>query len=284
VQARAVPRAYTILRGLLLACLPCAFSPVYAHPGEHQQLENINQYIARQPNEQVLYIRRASLYSTGGHFEQAAADLARAETLGPPVEAATERGLLHLRQGEVDLAILSFDRYIKAYPSVAITYEYRARAAREAGNKAQAVADLKQSIALRERAHPGIYLAAADLLHEMRDTRQAILLLDEGLEKLGPVPTLQRRAIELVLGQGETANAIARWESLRTPLRESPAWKLEMASLLLADKRVAEAQSLLAEVEADLQQRRTTPANLAVLDQSRDLRSRIAASTQANPS
>lgn len=284
MQARAVHWPYAILRGLLLACLPCALSTAYAHPGEHEQLENINHYIARQPNEQVLYIRRASLYSTGGHYEQAAADLARAETLGPPVEAAIERGLLHLRQGEVDLAMRSFDRYIKAYPGVAITYEYRARAAREAGNKAQAVADLKQSIALREHPHPGIYLAAADLLHEMQDTRQALLLLDEGLAKLGPVPTLQRRAIALVLGQGQTANAIARLETLRIPLRESPAWKLEMASLLLADKRIAEAQSLLAEVEADLQQRRTTPANLEVLDQSRDLRSRIAASTQANPS
>lgn len=272
----------TILRGLLLAGVLCAVGTANAHPGEQEQLARINAYIARQPGDQTLYIRRASLYSTGGHFEQAAADLARAEAIGPPVEAAMERGLLHLRRGEPQIALLSLDQYIKAYPRAALAYEYRARAARELGDKSRAADDLKQSIALREHPHPGIYIAAADLLHEMQNTDDAILLLDQGLEKLGPVPTLQRRAIELVLEQGHTANAIARLETLRIPLRESPAWKLEMAGLLLQESRIADAQTLLAELETDLSQRRATPANFATLEQSRELRNRITAASRPN--
>ena len=183
-------------------------------------------------------------------------------------------------QGEASLAIAAFDRYIKAHPDIALTYEYRARAARESGNTNQAIMDLKQSIALQEHPHPGIYLAAADLLHEQRETAQAITLLDEGLATLGIVPTLQRRAIELVLVQGNTADAIARLETLRIPLRENPAWKLQMAELLAKDRRAAEAESLLLELETDLSQRRATPANLDVLNRSRELRASIAAAAQ----
>lgn len=266
-----------LLRSLLLACVVCAAGASIAHPGEHQQLALIDQAIAQQPRDQALYIRRASLYSSSGHFDEAMADLLHAETLGPSAATALERGLLSLRQGDAELAIGHFNRYIEAYPGTAIAYEYRARAARAAGDKAQAVADLKRSIELNGQPHPGTYLAAADVLQEMRDTDQAIALLDQGMARLGTIPTLQHRAIELVLEQGRTDEAIARLESLRTALRESPAWKLQMTELLLQDGRYGDARILLAAVETDLGGRRSTPANRAMLEQARELKGRLAA-------
>jgi len=274
--------ATALSRILLLACTLCMADAVYSHPGEDEQLARLGQYIAAQPDAQVLYIRRASLYSLGGHFEEAAADLTRAEALGPPAEAALERGLLHLRMGDAQLALSYFNRFLDAHPDAVYAYEYRAHAARAAGDKPRAVADLKRYIELQDNPHPGVYLAAADLLHEMRDTEQAIVLLDQGLAKIGLVTTLQRRAIELVLAQGRTAEAIFRLETLRKPLRENPRWKLEMAELLLQDQRIDDAQTLLADIELDLRARRATPANLAMLEHSQELRQKITATLQSN--
>lgn len=54
-----------------------------------------------------------------------------------------------------------------------------------------------------------------------------------------------------------------------------------MASLLVRNRRAADAESLLLELETDLNQRRATPANREVLQQSRELRTNIAAAAQS---
>ncbi len=259
----------------------CLAGTASSHPGQHEQLDHINSLIAQQPDQQILYIRRGSIYATGAQFEQAMADFEQAERLGPAVQVALERGMAYYQMQEFDLATQYLDRYLQQFPHAAIAYEYRSRIARQKGDVRQAIADLHRYFELQDQPHPGNYLAAADMLHELHETAQALNLLDQGLDKLGLVPQLQQRAIELELERGTTAAAIARFATLRIPLQNSPSWKLQMAELLLLDDRHADAGMLLNQAETELRKLRPTPARIKLLQQVLALKKKLAAPVAA---
>jgi hypothetical protein len=100
----------------------------------------------------------------------------------------------------------------------------------QATNLAASVIDVKGAVLerfsiLRKRCctsgatHGSI--AAADMLQELDATAQALALLDDSMDKLGIVPPLQHRAIDLEMAHGEIANAIACPAILRLPAQNS---------------------------------------------------------------
>lgn len=256
---------------LLLCVLSIHSSNAFSHAGHDEQLLRINRAIEQQPDDQALYIRRGSIYSENLQFDNAAADFAHAERLGPGVVVAFEQGILYYRMGDFQRSSDYFNQYLEQFPLAAHAYEYRAWAARDAGDYKQAIADLNSYFDLLEKPHPGNYIAAANMLRDMQQTGHAVQLLDKGIEKIGLTPQLQRRAIELELEQGHVSNAIARQASLRTALHANPLWKLEMAELLLRDNRDTDAQQLAREAEYELLELRSTPARLQQLERAREL-------------
>lgn len=245
------------------------------HPGQHEQLQRAERAIEQNPNEQALYIRRASIYSEGGDYEKASADLQHAEKLGSPDNASFEWGLLHYRKGDFVTAGQYLDSYLRQFPASGIALEYRAKAALEAGDKQEAITYFTRNLDLLERPNPGIYIATADLFHDLNETTQALALLDNGMGKLGVIPQLQRRAIDLELEMGNTANAISRLETLRLALRENPDWKLDMAELLATEGRNKEAQKLVTEARGEVQLLRPTPARTRLLQRAAQLQTSL---------
>jgi tetratricopeptide (TPR) repeat protein len=250
----------------LLLCFTLGHTDLaLAHAGQHTQLQRINEVIAQHPEQQALYIQRGLIYSNGGQYEQALADYTRAEQLGPPVAVAHELGVLYYHMGEFDRATKYLDQYLAQFPSSAPAYESRARVARDTGDYERAMADLNKYFELQDAPHPGNYLSATDMLQEMGQTDAALTILEQGMDKLGLTPQLQRRAIALELQRQQPDKAIARLETLRVPLRANPSWKIEMAELLLLQQRRPEAQELLREAHSELTVLRPTPARIELL-------------------
>lgn len=265
------------LHKLFLYCWLCFASCVGAHPGQHEQIVRINRIIEQQPDKQALYIQRGMIHSVGGAYDEALADYALAEELGPPIFVAYELGVLHYRMGDLERAAAYLDQYIEQFPAAAAAYDYRARVARDSGNFDRAVNDLQIYFEVHASPHPGNYLAAATMQNDMGQTDRALATLDHGLEKLGMVPQLQAQAIALELERGEVVNAIARQETLRAPLQESPSWQLQMAELLLLADRPQEAADLVAAAQAELAKLRPTPARRQMQQEAEQKRIRMEA-------
>lgn len=268
-----------VARAVLLCSCLLATMATHAHPGPHDQLAHVDRIIAEQPDEQSGYIKRAAIHSEAGEFELADADFNRAEALGPAAQVALERGIHFYRSGEPERAIEYLSRYIKQFPQDPSAYEYRARVARDLGDRQQAVADLRTYFSLQEQPNPGNYLAASDMFTQLQEPAQALAMLDEGLETLGLIPQLQRRAITLELAQNNLGGAIARLETLRTPLHESAAWKLEMAELLAQGNRSDEAAALVEAALTQLSHLRPTPANIELQQRAVELQGRLLTAT-----
>lgn len=243
----------------------------HAHLGQDEQLIHIDALIERRPTEQTLYIERGAIHAEGSHFEVATADFKRAEELAPAVLVAFEWGALYHQMEDYTRAINYCTRYIEQFPGAAHVYESRARAARDQGDYKGAIADLQRYFDLLDKPHPGNYIAAARMLNEMQETEAALGFLDQGMEKLGMTPQLQRVAIALERERGDIDGAVDRLETLRVPLRENPSWKLEMAELLLLINRTDQATALLREIETTLADIRSTPARQDILKRSRAL-------------
>ena len=248
-----------------LACLAfCLASVCLGHPGQHDQLEEINRHLLQAPADQALLIQRGRVYSEGGQYEEAMADYVRAAELGPPVLVAFDLGVLYYRTGDYELATSQMNRYLERFPDYPPAYDYLARIARDAGDYDRAIAYLEDYLRLQDSPSPGHYLSAARMLAETGRYPQALFILDQGLATLGVVPQLQRYAISLELARGEPELAIARLQTLRQMLRESPEWKLDMAELLLLVDRGEEGVALAVAAQAELDGLRPTPARLAL--------------------
>jgi len=254
-------RAHMLLcLGLLLA------TRAGAHPGHDAQLEAINKALAAAPEEQALYLQRGNIHVEIGHYSEALQDFNRARELGPEERVDLAESVMHYRKGDRGTAARLVDKHISRFPNDPGGYEHRALIAREDGNHAQALADLRTYFTLRERPNPGLYVSAARMLHQDGRTSDAIAVLDLGLEQLGTIPQLQRYAVELELQQSQPEAAIRRMESLRGPLRDSANWKLDMVALLLGAGRKEEATTLLQAAREQLQGLHATPARKVLED------------------
>ncbi len=262
---------------LLILCLSSLLvaSGGHSHPGAHAKLDYLNRQLEQQPDNQALYIQRGATYSNDGQLDLALADLHFAETLGNPLAVAFELGVLRYRQGKFDKARVYFDRWLKNSPQHIPALEYRARLLRDAGDYQASLADYKALFALQPNSGPGNYIAAAKMLAAQSDTglAAAIDILDQGIQRLGLTPPLQRYAIKLELQRQQTANAIARLGSLEPMLGKSPDWKTDMGELLLLTGNVAEAQDLFNTAATQLTRLRKTPARQKLLERIQTLNS-----------
>ena len=250
---------------------------VYAHEGTAHHIEQLNKLIEKAPEAQSLYIERGAIYSReGGLHEKALADFEKAETLGPKIAVAYELGLLFFRTEQFTKAQAYFDQYITAFPNSPQGYEYRAKTAYHLNDLQQSFRDFEKFFALQKKVNPGSYIEAASIYvsSEQKGLDAAIELIDQGIERIGLNPQLQRYAVELELQRNQVESAIKRFQSLQSLLNDSPVWKVGMAELFLKAGRNNEAKKLLTTAKAQLTKLKPTPARLQLLETVSQLSSR----------
>lgn len=255
-----------VVRACVLAAVSVVAASALAHPSMHHTIERLSERIREAPEEQALWIERGIAYSNDGQLELALADFRKAETLGDPVRVAFDLGVLFYRRGEFGKARESLTRTLTRFPEHTRALDYRARAARDAGDAHAALADFEALFVLRDDVNPGHYLSAADLLVSLADggVDAALALLDRGMDQLGVIPQLQQRAIAFERERGAFGAALRRHDTLAEPLGRSPSWRVERAELLLALGRRGEAERELAAARNALAKLRPTPAHAAL--------------------
>lgn len=248
-----------------------------AHPGADQQLQNINRKLQAEPDNAGLYILRGSIYSNHGEFESALQDLRTAQQLGQADAAAFEFALLYYRQQQYTLAEKYLNTTLAAYPSRATAYDYRARVRRELGNLPGALADLNQYFELELQPNPSNYIAAAQMLEQsgIGSIDAALAMLDDGMERLGNIPSLQRPAIAYELQAQRPDRALQRMLSLEDALGGSVLWQVDVAELQIAAGQFGQAREYLGRASKALQEQRPTPARTALSERISGLQLRL---------
>lgn len=241
---------------------------VWSHGDVDEHIEELAAQLATGPKDEIL-VRRARLYLEAGRPTAARRDLLLALKLAPAryenwYYLADANRLL----GRIEAALKAVNMFIaRASTDAARERGQRLRGdiLMGAGESAQSAKAYLAALALASEPDPGHYLRAAEALHLASDAR-AIAVLDQGITRLGPLSTLDDRALDFEEVAGQPAAALVRVERMLWQGQRTAPLAYRKGLILKAMRRADEAQAafLVAIQELDRlpEGRRQTRANL----------------------
>ena len=229
----------------LAICLALLCSAAYAHEGLHEQLAAITAKIKRDPKNASLYLQRGELHRLHHDWRRAAADYDRAEHLQPSLRIIElARGKLFFESGKLQRAKLTLDRFLNHQPAHYEALLTRARVLAKLGERREAAKDFTKALSISSEVEPELYIERASVLAgDEQDITEALGGLDEGINKLGPVVTMQLAAIDLELRRKNYDSALTRLDRVSAQAERKEAWLVRKGEILKFAGREPEART-----------------------------------------
>lgn len=242
-------------------------APLLAHDDPDEQIDRISAEIEFYSGNAELYMTRGGLHRMAGHWEAALTDFNRVAALDsgyPGIDF--QRGRILFEGGEFQQARELLDYFLADHPTHVQALIVRAGCLLALGQPQQAAQDYSQAIAQMANPTPVIFLERADALAAAGDDHlvAAIVSLDEGAARLGPLILLQSRAVEFEIRAQRYAAALARIDQILAQSPRKETWLARRGEVLQqagfeAEARASFAQALAA-IDALPSRRRQTPA------------------------
>ncbi len=254
---------------MLLAAMLVALAPdrAEAHADLILQIDSVTAEIAKDPANPELYLKRGALRREHSEFDLAFADYNKAEAIAPGLpQLDVLRGKLFSDWGWPLSARACLDRYLLAHPKHFDALVLRARVLNRLALNRASVTDYDLALTVSPNPGPDLYVERAQVLMTMEGAEwtEALRGLDDGLQRLGPLVTLELFAIDAELKLKNHDGALARVDKVteRSPRKET--WLARRGEILLQAGRQAEARKAYEAAHAALQTlppaRRNVPA------------------------
>lgn len=230
---------------LVAICVALMPSFAHAHEGLHEQIAAITAKIRRDPKNASLYLQRGELHRLHRDWMRAAADYDRAETLQPSltiVELA--RGKMLFDSGKLQRAKSTLDYFLSRQPKHYDGLITRARVLAKLGDGIDAAEDFTRALTLSSVPEPELYLERANVLAgDERQLGEALRGVDEGINKLGPLVTLQLAAIDLERRRKNYDGALVRLDQIASQAQRKESWLVRRGEILKLAGRDEEARA-----------------------------------------
>lgn len=270
-------KTMTVLRclGLSFGILAGAALRVEAHGELHELIQRATQDIEKNPNDPILYVRRAELHRAHMGWDSAMADVERAASLTnqwPQLNLI--RATLYLDAQWAESAVVAATRYLHHDATNGLALLTRARARAKLGQNLEAAEDFTLAIKHALNQGPELYLERAQALGGAGGTHvdDALRGLDEGMNKLGAVVTLQLAAIDLELKQKRVDAALSRLDRVMAQFPRKETWLARRGEILRQAGRNAEAAQ---SYQAALKALEELPASRRALGVFKDLETQV---------
>ena len=252
---------------LWLVALCLSTLTAFPHGDVHLQITELTQKIAATPDNPELYIRRGELYRLHRLWDAALADFETARTLPKAPETLDlSFGRLYVDAGWPETGRAVLTRFLKTHPDYGEAYVLRGRALVQLDLPLNAAGDFSAAIKASGMPRPELYIQRAQALTQAGPDHwvEALEGLDEGIEKLGPLVTLQLPAIEIELKRQSYDKALARLETVAAQSPRKESWLKRRGDILQLADRQAEAirayKEALRAIESLPPARRNVPA------------------------
>jgi len=230
---------------LVVICVALLPSQVHAHEGLHEQIAAITAKIKRDPKNASLYLQRGELHRLHHDWARAASDYDRAERLQPNLKIVElARGKMFFDSSRLQRAKLTLDRFLNSQPNHYEGLITRARVLARLGARIDAARDFTQALSLSSIPEPELYLERANVLAaDEKQLNEALRGLDEGINKLGPLVTLQVAAIDFELRSKNYDGALARLDQITAQSQRKESWLVRRGEILQLAGRNDEARA-----------------------------------------
>lgn len=239
---------------------------VHGHGELHERIAELSTQIDRAPGDATLYFRRAEMRRLHQEWTAAEDDYRHALTLNPKLAAVRlGRATLRFDCGHAAEAEKLATEYLLEVPGQADGLLLRARARATLGRVDEAARDYDAALASSIAVTADVYLERAMYLNQTVPARrdEALRGLDEGMQRVGPLLTLQEMAVELEVAAGRTDDALTRIESVLATHPRHVDWLATKWRVLVATGRTDDAtaakSAALAALDALPPRRRLLP-------------------------
>ncbi len=255
--------------------------PALAHGPLHEQITNVTAELSLRPNDVPLLLRRGELNRLDERWDAALADFQLAKQLAPAnPEPLLGLGRLALDQGKLTDATASLTRFLAIQSNHVEGHLLLARALVRNQRASNAVEHFSRALALSTEPRPEWFIerSQAQFSQGDRHLAEALAGLDEGVAKLGPVPTLQLAAIALEMRRQGFDAALQRLDTILASSERKERWLLRRGEILELGGRPGEAVTAYnAAREAFEALPLRLQRSLAMLDFRRELDAKLAA-------
>jgi tetratricopeptide (TPR) repeat protein len=227
---------------------------VAAHASLDQRIVEISTMMIVQPQDAALWMERSDLHRRDGHFNNALSDLDHAATLRPgwPM-LALGRARIFQDEGRTADALAAVQTFLNSVTNHAEAFTLRARCRMKQHKVAEAIADYSSAIPFAPSPSPDLFLERARAQAALGQLANAIAGLDEGMTRLGDIPTLQLAAIEYERQHARFDAALGRVEKLLAKFPVKEPWLVLRGEILAQAGRLAEAKEVFQQTLAGIE-------------------------------
>jgi predicted Zn-dependent protease len=229
------------LAGLLLALQA---GPVFGHGGLHELIDAQTNAVEKSPSDASLRFELANLHAQHGDLKLALKNLDRVDALAPG------KFLTDLSRGEAYFIARDFaktktalDRQLGSHPESVRAWLLRARAERELGQQTASVADYREALKRTSAPEPDLVQEVAGALAAAGHKEEAAEVLAAGIERLGKIPSLVLRAIDLEIEMKKFDAALRRIDQARQDAPRPEPWMARRAAVLAKAGRLEESRA-----------------------------------------
>ena len=261
---------------LLFFCAPRVLATPSVHDDLERQIALLTEELRSSPGDETLLIQRGDLLRRHREWDAAFADLAGVHALRRSQAFVLARTRLFRDLGFLRAATVETDGHLLVSPQDAQVRILRAEILELRGLHARALAGFDRALAELEHPEPDHYIARARIAVACIElgegaVARALKGLDEGIARLGPIPSLQLAAIELELSRKNFDAALERLTTVSDQSGRTETWLAHRGRILLAagrkDQALAAYEASLAAIRSLKPKQRRT-ATIQALEQS----------------
>lgn len=263
-SARIVTAGLRIVVALVLVL--AARGSALAHPELAVVQSAVDDLLAANPDDPELLIHQGHLREEARDWDGALVSFAHALAHGAdPDIVAAARAHVFLAAGFPQMAMLEYDTLLIKRPDAFEVLFERGRAQLALGRTDAADLDFTRAIARMSAPRPEHVIVHAQALLAVGNPPGALRVLDKGMARLGPLPSLQLTAIDLDVELQRYDSALARLDVLLQQTPSNEAWIARRAEILQRagrnDEARAESARALRQIESRPRQRRSQATN-----------------------
>lgn len=209
------------------------------------QIVEVSSQIEKQPRNAELYMRRAELHRAHYDWDLAQADFDYAYALDPKIPAIDlARARMFLEANWPLSCKTAVERFLAKDPSNWEGRMIRARALAKLNRGLEAAEDYTKAIAKAPDGRPELFLERAQALASAgkEHVDEAIKGLDEGMQSMGPLVTLQLYAMDLETENARYDAALKRIDSVMAKAPRKETWLERRGNILRQAGRPEEAK------------------------------------------
>ena len=247
---------------------------VFGHQGLHELIDFQTKAVEKNPSDPLLRLELASLYGQHGDLELALHNLDRVDALAPgkyPTDLMRGDAFTVVR--DFTRAKEALDRQLVAHPETNRAWLLRARAEKELGQSEASLKDYREALKRTPSPEPDLFQEVADALAANGKKDEAAAVLAAGIEKLGKIPSLVLRAVDLEVETKNFDAALRRLEQARQDAPRPEPWMARRAAVLAQAGRNEESRAawkgLLERLDSLPDNERTSPAMTKLREEAR---------------